>query len=140
MRDIEENPLRIESVKRKEDYGWSSARAHILGMSHDLFPDETRFHEKKSNQNGVTRRAISIGRPLGIERFIKKLEGILVKLQIPEPCEKRYQVIDYEFSEHAYEMMKERNIQKDWVKLAIEDPERKEQMDDGTVHYIKAID
>jgi hypothetical protein len=61
-------------------------------------------------------------------------------LQIPEPCEKRYQVIDYEFSEHAYEMMRERNIQKDWVKLAIEDPERKEQMDDGTVHYIKAID
>jgi hypothetical protein len=47
MRDIEENPLRTESVKRKEDYGWSSARAHILGMSHDLFPDETRFHEEK---------------------------------------------------------------------------------------------
>jgi len=49
-------------------------------------------------------------------------------------------VIDYEFSEHAYEMMREQNIREDWVKLTIEDPERKEQMDDGTVPYIKAID
>ena len=49
-------------------------------------------------------------------------------------------MIDYEFSEHAYDMLRERNIREDWVKLAIEDPERKEPMDDGTVHYIKAIE
>ncbi len=35
-------------------------------------------------------------------------------------------MVDYEFSEHASDMLKERNIQEDWVRLAIEDPERKE--------------
>jgi hypothetical protein len=28
-------------------------------------------------------------------------------------------VIEYEFSEHAYDMLRERNIREDWVKLAI---------------------
>jgi ABC-type ATPase with predicted acetyltransferase domain len=49
-------------------------------------------------------------------------------------------MIEYEFSEHAYDMLGERNIHEDWVKLAIEDPERKERKDDGTVHYIRAIE
>jgi len=49
-------------------------------------------------------------------------------------------MIDYEFSEHAYDMLRERNIQEDWVKLAIEDPERKEPKDDGTIHHIRAIE
>ncbi len=44
-----------------------------------------------------------------------------------------------EFSEHAFDMLKERNIQEEWVKLTIEDPERKESKEDGTVHYIRAI-
>lgn len=47
---------------------------------------------------------------------------------------------EYEFSEHAYAMLQERNIQENWVKLAIEDPQRKEPKDDGTVHYIRAIE
>ena len=49
-------------------------------------------------------------------------------------------MIEYEFSEHAYDMLRERNIQEDWAKLAIEEPERKEPKDDGTVHYIRAIE
>jgi len=49
-------------------------------------------------------------------------------------------VLEYEFSEHACDMLRERNIREDWVKLAIEDHERRELMDDGTVHYMKAID
>jgi len=36
-------------------------------------------------------------------------------------------------------MMRERNIQAAWVKLAIESPERQEFKDDGTVHYIRSI-
>jgi hypothetical protein len=63
-----------------------------------------------------------------------------MRLQVSELREKRCGVVDYEFSEHAYDMLQERNIREDWVKLAMEDPERKEPMDDGTVHYIKAID
>ncbi len=49
-------------------------------------------------------------------------------------------MIEYEFSEHASDMLKERNIQEDWVKLAMEDPERKEIKEDRTVHYIRAIE
>lgn len=45
----------------------------------------------------------------------------------------------YEFSEHAYDMLKERNIQEAWVKSTIEEPEMRELKDDGTVHYIKTI-
>lgn len=47
---------------------------------------------------------------------------------------------EYEFSEHAYDMLRERNIQEFWVKLRIENPEKKEPKDDGTVHYIRAIE
>jgi len=48
-------------------------------------------------------------------------------------------VIEYEFSEDARDMMRERNIQAAWVKLAIESPERQELKDDGTVHSIRSI-
>lgn len=46
-------------------------------------------------------------------------------------------MIDYQFSEHAYDMLRERNIQETWVKLAMEDPEKQEMMEDGTVHYTR---
>lgn len=49
-------------------------------------------------------------------------------------------MIEYEFSEHVYDMLRERNIQEAWVKLAIEDPGKKELKADGTVHYIRAIE
>ena len=49
-------------------------------------------------------------------------------------------MIEYEFSEHAYDMLKERNISETWVKLAMEEPKMKESKDDGTVHYVKAIE
>jgi len=49
-------------------------------------------------------------------------------------------VIEYEFSEHAYHTLKERNIREAWVKLVMRDPEKKELREDGTVHYIRAIE
>jgi len=63
-----------------------------------------------------------------------------MRLQVSELSEKRFRVVDSELSEHAYDMLQERNIREDWVKLVMEDPERREPMDDGTVHSIKAID
>jgi len=48
-------------------------------------------------------------------------------------------VIEYELSEHARQMMRERNIREAWVKLAMENPDRQEHKDDGTVHYIRSI-
>ncbi|NCO66111.1 MAG: hypothetical protein COW32_00485 [Candidatus Aquicultor secundus] len=36
-------------------------------------------------------------------------------------------------------MLKERSIKETWVKSTLEHPERVEHRDDGTVHFIKAI-
>ena len=49
-------------------------------------------------------------------------------------------ITGYEFTDHAYDMLKERNIREEWVRLAIEEPEREEKAEDGTVHYIRAIE
>jgi len=49
-------------------------------------------------------------------------------------------MMDYLFSEHAREMMRERNIEESWVSLAMENPDIKEVKEDGSVHYIKAIE
>jgi len=57
-----------------------------------------------------------------------------------ESVEKRCHMVDYELSEHARDMLRERDIPEDWVRLAVEDPQRKEPKDDGTVHYIRAIE
>lgn len=48
-------------------------------------------------------------------------------------------MIEYEFSEHAYDMLKERNIKEAWVKLTMEAPEKREEHG-GTVHYVRAIE
>ncbi len=47
---------------------------------------------------------------------------------------------EYEFSDHAYDMLKERNIEQLWVKWTIENPERREPKDDGTIHYLRSIE
>lgn len=49
-------------------------------------------------------------------------------------------MVDYEFSEHACDMLDERNIAESWVALALEKPERTEEKEDGTVHYVRAIE
>ncbi len=49
-------------------------------------------------------------------------------------------LIQYEFSEHAYDMLRPRNIRETWVVLALEEPGNKEPKEDGTVHYIRAIE
>lgn len=49
-------------------------------------------------------------------------------------------MVEYEFSEHAYDMLKERNIRETCVKLVMEAPEKREPKDDGTIHYVRAIE
>ena len=49
-------------------------------------------------------------------------------------------MIEYEFSEHAYEMLVERNIREEWVMLTVENPEKKELKDDSTIHYLRSIE
>jgi len=89
MRYIERNPVRAKLVKKAEDYQWSSARAHILGIKDDVLSKEGWLNEKgiKSYReflrkedkeiDATIRRATSTGRPVGSEGFIKKLERIL---------------------------------------------------------------
>ena len=45
----------------------------------------------------------------------------------------------YELSEHASEVLKERNIKEEWVKLTMENPDNTEAKEDGSIHYIKAV-
>lgn len=42
-------------------------------------------------------------------------------------------------SVHYQDMLKERGIQREWTDLAIEAPDRIEDHEDGTRHYIKQI-
>lgn len=49
-------------------------------------------------------------------------------------------MIDYEFSEHAYDMLKERDIKESWVRLTLEGADKEEVKEDGTIHHIKSIE
>lgn len=88
MRYIDLNPVRAKIVKRAEDYRWSSARAHILGIKDNVLSGEYWFNKEEirsykeflrrdaAETDERIRRATSTGRPLGSDEFIKKLERI----------------------------------------------------------------
>ncbi|MFO8033864.1 MAG: DUF4258 domain-containing protein [Candidatus Bipolaricaulota bacterium] len=44
-----------------------------------------------------------------------------------------------ELSQHAKQVLRERSIDKTWVRKAIESPDRVETGEDGNTHYIKSI-
>jgi hypothetical protein len=46
---------------------------------------------------------------------------------------------DYEFSEHARDMLRERNIREEWVWRTIQTPSSKTRGKDGNMHYTKPI-
>lgn len=46
---------------------------------------------------------------------------------------------DYDLSEHATYVLRERGIRESWVRLTLEDPERTERQVDGTAHYLRPI-
>jgi len=96
IRYIEKNPVRAKLVKKEQDYQWSSARAHILGIKDEVLSKESWFSEKEiklyreflrkeaEGVNALIRRATSTGRPLGSEVFIKKLERMLKRDLFPK--------------------------------------------------------
>jgi len=95
MRYIEQNPVRAKIVKRAEEYQWSSAMAHVIGIKDDVLSrqswfndEERREYEKLLRQQDAQidvaiRRATSTGRPLGSEGFIRKLERTVKRALIP---------------------------------------------------------
>ena len=48
-------------------------------------------------------------------------------------------MIEVHFTEHAEQMLSEREIQKAWVALTVEQSQRREETGDGMVHYLRAI-
>ena len=96
MRYIEQNPVRAKLAKRAENYQWSSARAHVLGIEDKVLSEESRFDDKEIKSyraflkqddediNETIRHSTSTGRPLGREKFIKKLEKMLGRDLVPK--------------------------------------------------------
>ncbi|OGX11287.1 MAG: transposase [Omnitrophica bacterium RIFOXYB12_FULL_50_7] len=84
VRYVERNPVEAGIVSRAEDYSWSSAKAHVHGTSDPLlspsFLDE-RIQDWSaylciSDENQTKRliRHSKTGRPMGDDRFLRKLE------------------------------------------------------------------
>ncbi|MFQ5873925.1 MAG: DUF4258 domain-containing protein [Dehalococcoidia bacterium] len=48
-------------------------------------------------------------------------------------------MIDVEFSAHARDALRERNIPEEWVALTMDSPDSTEVGPDNTLHYVKAI-
>jgi len=46
---------------------------------------------------------------------------------------------DWEFTVHARSMMLERGITEAWVFRTLSEPDRMEEQEDGTIHYLKRI-
>ena len=87
-RYIEQNPKRAKLVNVEEDFPYSSARAHILGVKDEVLGDEL-FEEGQRKEYkkllkakaGIPEKEITsiryytrTGRPFGSEEFIKSME------------------------------------------------------------------
>ncbi|MEO6382486.1 MAG: transposase [Nitrobacter sp.] len=81
------NPVRARLVERAQDWRWSSVRAHLRGKDdgitalapiRDRFPDlaDLLASEPEPDLFGQLRAAESIGRPLGDDRFLARLERL----------------------------------------------------------------
>ncbi|HLG80854.1 MAG TPA: transposase [Bradyrhizobium sp.] len=85
LRYVSLNPVRARLVERAQDWRWSSTRAHLRGKDDGvtaLAPVRNRFpdfagllaSEPEADLFASLRAAESIGRPLGDDRFIARLE------------------------------------------------------------------
>lgn len=96
-RYIEQNPVRVRVVKRVEDYPYSSARAHIIGiraevLGEELFEERQRKDYADFIRAGMSEEEINklrystrTGRPFGSEEFMNKMEKQLGRRFILKP-------------------------------------------------------
>ena len=47
--------------------------------------------------------------------------------------------MEFDYSKHVQNMLLEREIPEDWIRMSVESPDMRLMEDDGTVHYIKSI-
>ncbi len=97
IRHIENNSVRAGFVERAEDYPWSSARCHILGVPDHIIQDgcflkvkidDWRAYLTGSADEPVLRRtwrSMKTGRPAGDEEFIHGIEGIVGRRLLAMP-------------------------------------------------------
>ena len=85
LRYVSLNPVRARLVERAQDWRWSSTRAHLRGKEdgvtalapiRDRFPDfaDLLATEPEADLFASLRAAESIGRPLGNDRFLARIE------------------------------------------------------------------
>ena len=85
LRYVSLNPVRARLVQRAQDWRWSSARAHLRGKDDGLTalaPVRDRFphfadllaSEPEADLFAPLRAAENIGRPLGDDRFLARIE------------------------------------------------------------------
>jgi putative transposase len=85
LRYVSLNPVRARLVQRAQDWRWSSTRAHLRGKPDgltelapikDRFPDfaDLLASEPEADLIPGLRAAESIGRPLGDDRFLARIE------------------------------------------------------------------
>src|SRR5947199_6506655 len=85
LRYVALNPVRARLVERAQDWRWSSARAHLRGRDdgltalapvRDRFPNfaDLLAAEPEADLFGALRSAESIGRPLGDDRFMARMQ------------------------------------------------------------------
>src|SRR5258708_569666 len=87
LRYVSLNPVRARLVERAQDWRWSSTRAHLRGKDDGitaLAPIRARFPRfadllasaPEADLFGRLRAAESVGRPLGDDRFLARLERL----------------------------------------------------------------
>lgn len=88
-RYIEQNPKRAKIVKMEEDFPYSSARAHIVGVKDKVLGEELFKEGQRKNYVEFIKASIPneeinsiryytrTGRPFGSKEFIKKIEKML---------------------------------------------------------------
>jgi putative transposase len=96
LRYVSLNPVRARLVARAQDWTWSSTRAHLRDKDDgvtaraavkDIFPDVaallTTVPEDEDQLFDRLRAAESIGRPLGSERFLTRIEKLTGRVLKP---------------------------------------------------------
>jgi REP-associated tyrosine transposase len=87
LRYVSLNPVRARLVKRAQDWRWSSTRAHLRGKDdgltaraaiEDRFPhfSDLLADEPEADSFDRLRAAESIGRPLGNDKFLARIERL----------------------------------------------------------------
>jgi putative transposase len=85
LRYVSLNPVRARLVQRAQDWRWASTRAHLRGRDdgltalapiRDRFPNfaDLLATEPEADLFGALRSAESVGRPLGDDRFLARIE------------------------------------------------------------------